>query len=814
LFRSLKINIKLLLILSTTAILAVGIIGYIGYMTAWNAIEEEAFSKLKAVRKIKKNQLIDLFQDFENQLSLVKGMGEIKDAENSFHDLFQEQGADGILSDDWLKHASRYDPLFKKLRTEFGWYDLFLIDAQGNVNYSVMRRADLGTNLRTSDLATSSLAEAYQEIREKSDQEIVFADFKLYSPSSNAPAAFMITPLRGDTSSEASYLAIEIPNHKINHIMHERSGLGKSGETYLVGPDNRMRSESFLDSEGHSVIASFLGNVEENGINTEATQAGLTGKTASKIILDYRGIEVLSAYTFIDLYGKRWALIGEIDKDEALSQVYHFQRKTLYWFVGLIAVIILFAFYFSKTLTRPLKFLTKHTKQLANHDFREGIPKEFSQAFEKLLSRHDEVGDLGNAFWSMQKQLDSSIQTLKATTSAKERMESELNIGKEIQQSMLPLIFPTFPQNPAFDLFAILQPAREVGGDFYDFFFIDEDRFCFCIGDVSDKGVPSALFMAVTKTLIKSKSANDSSTASIITHVNDEMSLDNKSSMFVTLFLCILNTHTGELWFTNAGHNPPLIKRKNGNFEALKNIHGPVVGVLQGISYKEEKTMLKHGDQFLLYTDGVTEARSQDNSLFSEKRLEDLFKASKSNSVKSLTKEIIDDVEDFAVGCPQADDITILAMEYHDSARNLETLYLELTVKNQLVEIDRVNEEFNAFAQHCELPDSVRRKVNLVFDEMLNNIISYAFQDDMEHHIEIRVEFNIDKLGITISDDGIPFNILKIDSPETNLPLEDREIGGLGIHLVRNVMDDYSYRREKEKNISTLIKHLNSKEKT
>ena len=155
-------------------------------------------------------------------------------------------------------------------------------------------------------------------------------------------------------------------------------------------------------------------------------------------------------------------------------------------------------------------------------------------------------------------ELKDSLENLRRTRSAKERMESELNIGRDIQMSMVPVNFPPFPDRTEFTIYATLQPAREVGGDFYDFFLIDDDLLCVCVGDVSGKGVPSALFMAVTKTLIKSMAKNDSSPASILTHVNDELSHNNESSMFVTIFLAIMNVSNGQLTYCNAGHNPPL----------------------------------------------------------------------------------------------------------------------------------------------------------------------------------------------------------------------------------------------------------------
>ena len=191
--------------------------------------------------------------------------------------------------------------------------------------------------------------------------------------------------------------------------------------------------------------------------------------------------------------------------------------------------------------------------------------------------------------------LKQSMDELQATYAIikkhSDRMEQELNVGHDIQMSMLPLEFPPFPERSEFSLHATLKPAREVGGDFYDFFFVDDDHLCLVVGDVSGKGVPAALFMAVTKTMIKSQATDDPSPASIITRVNDDLSADNPASMFVTLFIAIVNTRTGEFRFTNAGHNPPYILRGD-KLECLDQRHGPIIGAVEGVAFREDRASL------------------------------------------------------------------------------------------------------------------------------------------------------------------------------------------------------------------------------
>jgi serine phosphatase RsbU (regulator of sigma subunit)/CheY-like chemotaxis protein len=246
----------------------------------------------------------------------------------------------------------------------------------------------------------------------------------------------------------------------------------------------------------------------------------------------------------------------------------------------------------------------------------------------------------------------------------KDRMQEELNVGREIQMSMIPLKFPPFPGHDEFDIYATLVPAREVGGDFYDFFFVDENHLCFCVGDVSGKGVPAALFMAVTKALIKSRAADDHSTARILTHVNDELSQDNPSSMFVTVFAAILNIATGEFTYTNAGHNPPYIKQPDGSIRALTERHGPIVGAMSEMAYAEATTHLSCGDLVLLFTDGVTEAMDVGGNLYSDARLEKLLQDNALETVEDTVDTVLSSVKAFEAGADQADDITILSLRF------------------------------------------------------------------------------------------------------------------------------------------------------
>ena len=391
----------------------------------------------------------------------------------------------------------------------------------------------------------------------------------------------------------------------------------------------------------------------------------------------------------------------------------------------------------------------------------------------------------------------------------KERMEEELNVGRDIQLSMVPASFPAFPDRDEFDVHALLLPAREIGGDFYDYFFVGRNKLCICVGDVSGKGVPAALFMAVTKTMIKSVSAEDHSPASIITRVNDEISQDNPSCMFITLFLGILDVVTGEFRYTNAGHPYPYLKLAGGDMETLKEVHGPVVGAMDGMAYGEDSVNLALDDQLLIFTDGITEAMDVSDQLYGEQRVIDLFNSVASNDPETLVAKTLESVEVFAGEAEQADDITILALRYAVAPQPVAGEQLEIVIDSKLPEIDRVNDSFNEFAERCGIPMPVSLKINMVFDELLTNVISYAYEDDENHSIEILLGCTEKQLSISISDDGAPFNPFARQDPDTSLALEEREVGGLGILLVKNTMDETTYQRRHNRNVVTLIKNLN-----
>jgi len=291
----------------------------------------------------------------------------------------------------------------------------------------------------------------------------------------------------------------------------------------------------------------------------------------------------------------------------------------------------------------------------------------------------DEIGVLTNAFGTMATELRSVMEGLEQRVSERtreledanavirvneQRLQDELNVARDIQMSMIPLTFPVFEDRDEISVYATLDPAREVGGDFYDYYFVDDDHLCCVIGDVSGKGAGAALFMAVAKTLLKTSAMSGLSAAQIVTHVNEELSENNERSMFVTLFTVILNVRTGTLTYTNAGHNPPYVLRPDGTNVRLDTLHGPVVGAMSGMTYKEDQLDLRPGDKLYFYTDGVTEAMDAAGALYTERRLVASLESARTSPAQDVVSQTFDAVKAFIGSAEQADDITIVAIDY------------------------------------------------------------------------------------------------------------------------------------------------------
>jgi sigma-B regulation protein RsbU (phosphoserine phosphatase) len=343
---------------------------------------------------------------------------------------------------------------------------------------------------------------------------------------------------------------------------------------------------------------------------------------------------------------------------------------------GLVGLSILSTGWISFYLVKPIQDLAEWLTPLADEG---GMQSRPSLALPDHLSvlaanRQDEVANLIKKLHLISTNLGQSISHLQTTTAAKERMETELEIGRSIQMDLLSLGPATFPKHEDLVIHALLQPAREVGGDFYDCYFIREQlsyllrehcyQVCFCIGDTSGKGVPAALFTTVMKTMIKAQTYVHPSPAKALARVNQVISENNPSFMFTTLFVGILNLVNGELTYTNAGHEPPFLIRQDGSVEKLESCHGPAVGVVPEAQYQEAHVFCRAGDLFVAFTDGVTEAMDPEGNLFSEQGFLDILESGQFHDPETLIQLTFEEIFRFQSTAEQADDITLISFKY------------------------------------------------------------------------------------------------------------------------------------------------------
>ena len=339
--------------------------------------------------------------------------------------------------------------------------------------------------------------------------------------------------------------------------------------------------------------------------------------------------------------------------------------------IALLLLGMTLALPFLNRIVRPLSQLTLQTHRLVEHNF-DPDQEMHAELLKVSENRKDEVGYLGNALYSMVTTLKTYIADLKATTAAKERIEGEMSAARDIQMGMLPRVFGS-PPDARFDLHALLVPAKAVGGDLFDFFPLDERRLFFLIGDVSDKGVPAALFMAVTKTLFTVEAKRDSSSvAGIMERVNRTLCENNPEGMFVTVFAGILDLDSGEITCSDGGHELPFVLRRNGRSDMLaKKKGGLVLGFVADSVYRDDVIRLQPGEALVVYTDGVTEAMNSEHELFKEERLGTTLDAiSDACTARTIIAKVIDAVRTFVGGHPQSDDITLLALRWQGAAGN------------------------------------------------------------------------------------------------------------------------------------------------
>lgn len=401
-------------------------------------------------------------------------------------------------------------------------------------------------------------------------------------------------------------------------------------------------------------------------------------------------------------------------------------------------------------------------------------------------------------FASLSDDINYTVATLKKyIEEADKRIDDELGFAKTIQSSALPRNF-SIGKNRNLNIYAAMNTAKEVGGDFYDFFFVDSKHFMILIADVSGKGIPAAMFMMQAKTEIETLTEQGLPVNEIFEKANNKLCSMNEMGMFVTAWIGIIDTETGLMKYSNAGHNPPVLK-KNGEFKYLACRPSLVLAGMENIKYRVEEIQFEPTDKLFLYTDGVTESINKDEELYGEDRLLECLNKNHNLLVHDLINAVFDDVTTFAGGADQFDDITMLSIEYLYPSK-------EIVIDNKLEEQQKVLDflESELEAGNCSMKSLTQ--INVAVDEILSNIIYYAYEG--EGKIKVKISINDGFATIIFVDQGKPYNPLEHNDPDVTLNAEDRGVGGLGIFIVKKTMDEVTYARLNEKNVLTIIKKL------
>ncbi len=390
----------------------------------------------------------------------------------------------------------------------------------------------------------------------------------------------------------------------------------------------------------------------------------------------------------------------------------------------------------------------------------------------------------------------------------RERIENELHIARAIQMSMVPKVFPPYPNRDDLDVYGQLTPAKEVGGDLFDFYIRDEKLF-FCIGDVSGKGIPASLYMVVTKALFRTVSAHEAAPNRILTRLNDVLSNENESNMFVTMFVGVLDLPTGRMHYSNAGHDAPLLIGNTGAGMLPVDPNLPV-GVMPDWKFSRQETQIDPDTTIFLYTDGLNEAENTNHGQFEMHRVMELARKLQTEhrfEATFIVKQMTDAVHRFVGDAEQSDDLTMLAIQYTRHHEDL-TYQRSLTLTNDLKRIPRLNTFVEEACESNGLDMATTAQVNLALEEAVVNVMNYAYPKNKTGNITIEAKANKSELSFVINDTGTPFDPTAKPEVDITLSAEDRSIGGLGIHLIRQIMDHINYERVDGHNILTLIKNL------
>ena len=517
----------------------------------------------------------------------------------------------------------------------------------------------------------------------------------------------------------------------------------------------------------------------------------LKGETQLHNFMYSRKGYTTSVYPVEDADSGVVAIVGVVKNMDLLTSAKNSYICQIILIEALIAILsgVVWVVYMRRRIVVPVQQLSEAALNMVEH-------LEDGNSPELVVKHDDELRELADSFATMYREVGAYIAKLETVTAEKERIGVELDVAAKIQSSMLPCIFPAFPDRNEFDIYATMDPAKEVGGDFYDFFMVDADHLAFVVADVSGKGVPAALFMVIGKTLIKDHTELHDDLGEVFTEVNNILCASNSEEMFITAFEGVLNLKTGELRYVNAGHEIPFLCRKGGVFEPYKVRAGFVLAGMQGIRYRAGSIQLEPGDKVFQYSDGIPEAINSEKAPYGMKRLESVLAKNSEKAPSELLPLVKADVDAFVGDADQFDDITMLCIEFKGNGRKA-----EISLTPDAESVKTVAEFLDTTLEAWEIPMKVVSKLQIVADEIYSNIVRYS----QAKNAKVTAVQNGTVLSLRFEDDGKPYDPTTAAEPDITASAEEREIGGLGIFIVRNMMDSMDYRYKDGHNVLTLL---------
>lgn len=553
------------------------------------------------------------------------------------------------------------------------------------------------------------------------------------------------------------------------------------GQSLLISNDGLYVSHPNPDIELKKTIYDLakMYNLPELNVAGFKLKDGISGSIEMKNSSVF-GKPVIFFYAPIpDL---NWGMCMVFSMDDFFLPFKEFHIKAVGAMLLFLLVLFVFISWICHRSTKPLLDLSKIALQYGDGDFSGKLPESKSD---------DEIGIMTEAFHKMRDNLLAHIEMVKTAAIDAQKNQSELEIARNIQQSALPV---NFPCHGVFEVCAYMKPARHVGGDFYDFFFVGEDKFAVLVADVSGKGIPAALFMMTAKALIKNTAKSGMEVAKVFTLVNNELCEGNITGMFVTAFLAVLDLKNGVLEYVNAGHNPPFIYDESG-YHMMEVKRNMVLGGLDNVQYASEKWQMRKGQRIFLYTDGVSEAQNKSGEFYGEERLRKSLEQDM-QSTRHTISCVQKDVSDFADGAEQSDDITMLELLYCGLEEDL------LVVKAEISETAKVLQTVSADMEAKGVSPEGQSKIMVACEEIFSNVAQYAYKDGGMVRIRSTVAYG--KYLLRFIDNGLAYNPLEKPDPDISSKAEDRDIGGLGIFIVKQMMNEVNYERIDEQNILTV----------